>query len=347
VRSADGGDSWSLPTNINLSGNSAYQISQVHTSSVPLGVVLCAATSSTHDIYESTYVTDASLSGGGRVIYSNDLGASWALLHDFGHPVVYTAADPMSANRLYASVAGSAAVGGLYVTNNLQNGAASTWTRLASPPRTAGHAFNVQVLGDGGLLATYSAQRAAVGGVTQFTASSGVFLSTNGGQTWSDRTLIGPKGSAGMQYWTKDLTIDPRDSTQSTWYVAVRSGYGGDGSSNDKGGLYRTTNRGVTWTRIFSADSCESCAFNPATGDLYVATLGSGLWYCTDPSATSPTFAQTRTASANLPASSSTRTTRRRSGWRASAMGCPSARSRSRARPARRSRPTWPSPAAP
>jgi hypothetical protein len=96
-----------------------------------------------------------------------------------------------------------------------------------------------------------------------------------------------------MQYWTKDLTIDPRDPTQSTWYVAVRSGYGGDGSSNDKGGLYRTTNRGVSWTRIFSADSCESCAFNPATGDLYVATLGSGLWYSADPSAASPTFAET------------------------------------------------------
>jgi hypothetical protein len=292
AHSSDGGASWAFPTNISLSGNSVYQISPVTTTSVPSGVILYAATSSTHDIYESTHVLDSSLTGGGKIIYSADKGATWATLHDFGHPVIYTATDPTNPHRLYASVINST-TGGVYVTNDLQDGAASVWTKLTNPPRTAGHTFNIKVLKDGSLVATYSAQRATINGVTQFTATSGVFYSTDGGQTWADRTLIGAKGSPGMQYWTKDITIDPSDATQSTWYAAVRSGYGGDGSANDKGGLYKTTNKGVTWTRIFSVDSCESCSFNPVTGDLYLATNNSGLWYCANPNAASPTFAQT------------------------------------------------------
>jgi hypothetical protein len=291
ARSTDGGQSWSFPSNISLAGNSIYQISSVTTNSVPSGVILYAATSTTHDIYESTHVVDSTLGGGGKIIYSADKGATWSLLHDFGHPVVYTATDPTNPNRLYASVVSTTA-GGIYVTNDLQDGAASTWTKLANPPRTVGHAYNIQVLKDGSIVVTYSAQQLLVNGVYQFTATAGVFYSTDGGQTWQDRTLIGTKGNPSMQYWTKDVTIDPNDPTQSTWYVAVRSGYGGDGSANATGGLYRTTDKGLTWTRVFNKDS-ESCAFNPATGDLYVATLDNGLWYCGNPKAANPTFTQT------------------------------------------------------
>ena len=44
--------------------------------------------------------------------------------------------------------------------------AASTWTKVTNPPRTEGHPFNVVVLNDGTLVATYSARRATVNGVT-------------------------------------------------------------------------------------------------------------------------------------------------------------------------------------
>ena len=79
-------------------------------------------------------------------------------MHDFGDPVVWVTLDPNNPNRLYASVVHSTN-GGIYVSNDIQNGAASTWTRLATPPRSEGHPFNIQVLADGTLVATYSGRR--------------------------------------------------------------------------------------------------------------------------------------------------------------------------------------------
>src|SRR5207247_1966626 len=80
-------------------------------------------------------------------------------------------------------------------------GTSATWTKLAAPPRTQGHAYNIYVLNDGTLVASYSARIAA----NDFQPSSGVFVSTNDGTNWVDRS------ASGMQYYTKDLTIDPND----------------------------------------------------------------------------------------------------------------------------------------
>src|SRR5262249_808503 len=143
--------------------------------------VVYAATSSVHDMYQSTHLTDASIdSGTGAVLFSTDGGTTWQTLHNFGHPVVWVATDPTNPNRLFASVVNSAS-GGIYVSNNAQAGAASTWTQLPNPPRTQGHPFNVQVLNDGTIVATFSGRRA--GSPVNFTASSGVFVSTDGGLT--------------------------------------------------------------------------------------------------------------------------------------------------------------------
>lgn len=288
ARSADGGLSWAIPTNLSLVQNTLYHVSSLASASVPSGVILYGAGSSVHDLYQSTYLTDSRIDGGaGKIIYSTDKGATWATLHDFGHPVIYTAIDPTNTNRMYASVVHSTQ-GGIFVTNNLNLGATSTWAKVNNPPRTEGHPFNVIVLNDGTLVATYSARRTAAGA---FTASSGVFISSNGGTNWTDRSLIGTPGSAtGMEYWTKDLTIDPTDPNQNTWYIAVRSGWGG--AANNKGGLYRTTNRGVNWTRIFSGASVESATVHPTSGELYFSTLDAGLWYCASPGAASPVFTQ-------------------------------------------------------
>ena len=275
VRSSDGGQSWSFPTGITLAGNTIYCITHV-------GNTFYAATSNTHDIYQSTHVTDSSIDKGtGNILYSTDNGASWKVMHAFGHPVIWVAADPTDANRLYASVVSSTA-GGIYVTSNLSAGTSATWTKLAAPPRTQGHAFNIDVLKDGTLVATFSGRRVG----SSFTNSSGVFVSTNGGQSWSDRT------GAGMQWWTKDITLDPTDPTQSTWYASVRFAYGTSGAYNT-GGLYRTTNRGLTWTKIFSSIGAESAAVSPVTGEMYLATEEDGLYYSANPRAANPVFTQT------------------------------------------------------
>jgi hypothetical protein len=274
--SHDTGTSWSF----NYTGhtqNSMYR-SIVH----PTTGVVYAATSTVHDMYQSTYLTDARIDGGdGHVLFSTNGGDTWQLMRDFNRVVVWVEADPTNPNRLYAAVAHSAD-GGIYVTNNASAGAASTWTKLANPPRTQGHAFNIRVLSDGTLVASYSGRRDGGGA---FTASSGVFVSTDGGTSWADRS------HSGMQYWTKDVVIDPHDATQSTWYATVFSGWGG--APNGLGGVYRTTNRGQSWTRINALDRVNSITISPTNpNEAYITTETEGLWYTENFNAATPTVTE-------------------------------------------------------
>jgi photosystem II stability/assembly factor-like uncharacterized protein len=275
TRSSDGGATWGFDYT-GHSQNSMYHVVRHG------GGRLFAATASVHDMYQSTRLQDATLDGGvGRVVHSDDLGRTWQLTHDFGDTVMWLALHPTQPDTLYASVVNST-TGGIYVTRNASAGGASTWTRLAVPPRTEGHPFNIHVLQDGTLVATYSGRRNAGGA---FTASSGVFVSTDDGASWIDRS------DAGMRYWTKDLVIDPHDPTRSTWYVGVFSGWGG--APNGLGGLYRSRNRGQSWTRILDLDRVTSIGISPASAnEAYVTTEVEGLWHTGDLGAAAPAFAQ-------------------------------------------------------
>ncbi len=274
TRSTDAGASWSF----NYTGqtyNSTYQ-SLKH----PVNGNLYVAVSSAHDMYQSTYLTDSRLdTATGAIKYSTNAGQTWLTLHDFLHPVIGLAVDPDNPNRMYASVIHSTQ-GGIFVSDNIQNGSASTWTKLANPPRTEGHPFNIKVLNDGTLVCTYSGRRNSAGAFTQ---SSGVFVSTDNGLTWLDRS------HSGMLYWTKDIVMNPHDLSQNTWYAGVFSGWGGP--PNGLGGLYKTTNRGVSWTRIKNLDRVTSCAISPTNPDeMYLTTETEGLWYSNNLTAASPTF---------------------------------------------------------
>ncbi len=274
VRSTDGGDSWGF----NYSGHSDN--SMYYVVKHPQSAVVYGATSTVHDMYQSTYLQDARIDGGrGKVLFSTNNGAVWQLMHDFAHPVIWLALDPTNSKRMYASVIHSTQ-GGVFVCNDITTGAASVWTRLAAPPRTEGHPFNLRVLNDGSLVASYSGRRTSSG---SFSASSGVFLWN--GTSWSDRS------DANMQYWTKDIVIDPSDAAQNTWYCAVFSGWGG--APNGKGGLYRTTNRGQNWTRISRLDRVSSLSFDPLDNKkAYMTTETEGLWFFNDLSQSDPTAVQ-------------------------------------------------------
>jgi hypothetical protein len=264
LKTQDGGDSWSFDYT-GLNDNSVYHLIQ-H----PTQAILYAATSTVHDIYQSTHLQDDDLdNGGGSILYSTDDGTSWQELHDFGHPVIWMAIDPNLPNTMYASIIHSSN-GGIYKTTNLDQGISAGWNKLTAPVRTQGHPFNTQVLNNSDVVCTYSGKRDGGG---SFTASSGVYLSTDGGTSWIDRS------HAGMHYWTKDITIDPHDTSQSTWYVSVFDGWGG--AANNLGGLYKTTNKGLNWTKIFDLDRVESCSIDPSNPDImYITTEYEGLRYC-------------------------------------------------------------------
>lgn len=275
TRTVDGGATWSQDYTGHTLNTMYYSVYS------PARLTTYAATSSIHDIYQSTRIFDSPIDNGtGQVLYSLDSGHVWQVLHDFGHPVIWLALDPSNSSRLYASVV-SSTDGGIYVSNNIQNGSSSTWTKLAAPPRTEGHAYTIRVLNDGNLLATYSAHKPTK--TTAFTASSGVFLSTNRGVTWIDRS------DDAMKYWTHDVVVDPHDPTQNNWYAGVYSGWGGP--PNGLGGLYHTTNRGLSWTKILTTDGVTSCAIHPDDPTvMYVTTETNGLLYTSNLTATTPTF---------------------------------------------------------
>lgn len=280
--STDGGKTFAFGSGNNY--NSTYM-----TVTDPSTGIVYAATSSIHDIYESTHLTDASIDGGtGGILFSTDKGATWqATNFPVNKPVVWLAVDPNHANRMYASVANvSSNLGGIYVSNNINLGAGATWTKLNNPPRTQGHPFDIRVLNDGTLVVTFSGRRG--GNPINFTDSSGVFTSKDGGQTWIDVS------APSMHYWTMDLVIDPSDPNQSTWYVGVYSGWGGP--SNGLGGLYRTTNRGATWTQISSESRVTSVTFNPDDPDeLWMTTETDGLWYSDNIQSSDPELDQVTT----------------------------------------------------
>jgi photosystem II stability/assembly factor-like uncharacterized protein len=276
IRSTDGGESWSF----NYTGrtaNTMYRIVQN-----PSTGTLYAATSNIHDMYQSTRLQDAQLDANdpqGKIISSTDRGATWKDIHTFGHPVFWLALDPNATGRMYASVVHST-IGGVYVTNDLQDGAASVWTPLPPPQGTQGHPASLVVLKDGSLVCTYSGRRTSAG----FTPSSGVFIYSPGPGIWTDVS------DPGMRYWTKDIVVDPSDAAQKKWYAGVFSGWGGP--PNGLGGLYRTTNRGTSWTKISSLDRVTTCAINPSNpSEAYLTTETNGLWHTAALNAPSPSFA--------------------------------------------------------
>ena len=274
-RSTDGGATWSFDYTGHSDNTMYYSLKHSNGN-------LYAATSSVHDMYESMFMADNRIDGGqGKVLMSTNKGKVWTTMHNFAHPVIWLAADPKNANRMYASVINSTS-GGIYVSNDINNGASSTWTKLANPPRTSGHPYNILVLNDGSLLCTYSCR--TDNNRKTFYASSGVFLSTDNGSSWLDKST-----DVNLQYWVKDVVIDPNDATQNTWYAGVFSGWGG--AANNKGGLYKTTNRGTSWTKILDKARVESCSFNPLnTNEMYASTEYEGLYFSNNAKSSTPTF---------------------------------------------------------
>jgi hypothetical protein len=179
--------------------------------------------------------------------------------------------------------AGSGAAGGVYRCDNLSSLATSTWTLLPAPPRTEGHPSCLVVLNDGKLVATFSGRYNS-----GFTASSGCFIYDPVANTWTDVS------DPGMHYWTKDIVVDPNDATQNTWYAGVFCGWGGP--PNNLGGLYKTTNRGTSWTLITNLNNTHnitSCTFTPGNpNQIYMTTEYEGLWICSNVNAATPTFTQ-------------------------------------------------------
>lgn len=272
--STDGGKTWSRDFNFPKAWNTTY-----HVVKHPSNGKLYASVSSQHDLYQnSIHMMDYRIDNeDGAILVSSDKGKNWSQLYAFGHPVIWMAIDPNNPTHFYASVVHSSQ-GGIYHSSN----SGSSWRRLATPPRTTGHPFNIHVLNDGTLVATYSGH---LNGSGAFRQGSGVFVSTDKGNSWADRS------DANMTRWTKDIVIDPHDPAQNTWYACVQSHWGA--YPNEVGGIYKTTDRGKSWTRISEHYGVSSIAIHPQNPNIaYICAPGGedGLQYSSNFSCDNPTF---------------------------------------------------------
>ncbi|MFN0214631.1 MAG: DUF4874 domain-containing protein, partial [Saprospiraceae bacterium] len=281
--SPDAGETWTFARNTffdygPVANNNWYRMVER-----PDNHELFAAVTELNDLYLDYRTSDAEIEGaGGLVVHSTDNGANWDTLHNFGHPIVWLEIDKNNPARMWASVVHHTE-GGIFRTSD----GGQIWTKLNAPPRTEGHPYNIISLSDGGLVVTFSARKLGDGSLTE---SSGVFFSPDGGDNWQDRT------APAMKFYTKDLVIDPHDPSGNIWYATVwgRCTNWPGPNNQENGGLYKTTNRGQSWTRIFSKapmDQPESITIHPSiSGTAYLSVENDGLYFTQNLDAASPIF---------------------------------------------------------
>lgn len=283
--SPDSGETWNFSRNTfesygTVANNNWYRILQRSDNQQ-----FVAAVCQINDLYLGYRIADKDIEGGGLILHSTNGGITFDTLHNFGHPVVWLELNKSNPSQMWASVVNNIN-GGIFYSQN----SGETWTKLPAPPRTEGHPYNIISLADGSLVVTFSA-RALPDGVT-LTESSGVFYSTDKGNSWQDRS------DKAMRFYTKDLVVDQHDPSGNTWYATVWGRFtifsGANNAGN--GGLYKTINRGQTWTRIFANENAESFTIHPLKPNTaYLTVENNGLYFTQNLNATIPVFEKVTT----------------------------------------------------
>jgi hypothetical protein len=111
---------------------------------------------------------------------------------------------------------------------------------------------------------------------------SAVFHSQNKGANWQDRT------ANNMKFYTKDVIIDTKN--ESVWYASVFQAWG-SGVPIGSGGLYKTSDKGISWKQISTSYRVNSMTINPLkTNELYFITETEGLFFSDNIDSATPTF---------------------------------------------------------
>ena len=308
LRSSDDGKSWNFAKAEGGYLGNFFQVNEDYRTNA-----LFIGGGMQNDLYTPWRINDSWIDGkDGGAYYSTDLGKTWELLKKFTYVMGGTTynsmvadlvIDPYVAGRAYALVTNSVN-GGIFVTSDLYladgvtPNPAATWTALSVPSRMVGsatyfahHPADLCILADGTLVAAFG-ERTLVSGTMEM--SSGIWISTDGGATWIDRSQNTRKtdgtaiASSSLDLYTQRIYVDPQDPTENTWYATVDVDYSGVTANP---GVYKSTDRGVTWRNIFSGDGAIGMAINAETHEMYVGTSNSGVYYASDANAATPTLA--------------------------------------------------------
>jgi len=277
IRSIDGGQTWST---LSYRGspwtNSFYQLAF----DPFVKRRMYAAASNTHDIPDWRLIDDLPRQTGG-VVVSEDGGDTWKRLWALNPEKVITSIcvdTKASRDKDHVVLYAAAYDDGVYKSTD----SGKTWTRKSRGLGYEGNArvHRVQVHPESGVV--YAVITGRKHG-RDFRVPGGLWMSTDGGETWADLTarlkLMWPAGY---------FAIHPRDEK-----TILLSGSGGPGCM-DQGGVWKTTDGGGTWKQTLTGETagkyCPPAAiqswdirFNAADPSVaYFGTNFHGLWYSRD-----------------------------------------------------------------
>ncbi|MDZ4668723.1 MAG: hypothetical protein SGJ00_12705 [bacterium] len=266
-KSNDGGATW----NFNITGLDSIRINDVNMTLVhPLTKKMYAACGEVPGSNGDYTDARAGLVPG-RITVSSDSGATWQTLKSFGHSVSSISFDPNSTIGMYATVVDIlGGIGGVYKCSNIL-ASPSIWVKLASPARSEGRALQITALKNGDLIVVYGSRDTSRSSSPSFvySASSGAFYSKDGGISWADSNLVA------MNKSVANIEVDRNDTSENTWLAFV-------GSNGSTGGVYRTINKGFSWTPVYF-QATMSGTFHPTLSNtLYICTENNGLLYASN-----------------------------------------------------------------
>ena len=229
------------------------------------------AFSNVHDIPNDNIISGRHNSEGpGGVCISTDFGESWTprmngLPEAPATSIILAPTSPKDSRTLYAAVFDH----GVYKSTD---GGAS-WAKMSQGLGALENMrlYRVILHNDGTLFALITAKRE---GRTYLPQGVGLYRSRDGAQTWECITT-----SVDL-LWPKDFAVDPRSSD--TIFLGAAD------ARDDRGGLYRTTDGGTTWTRVARVGSGHfGAAFHPQRPNWVYMTLcegapGVSLWLSTN-----------------------------------------------------------------
>jgi photosystem II stability/assembly factor-like uncharacterized protein len=235
-----------------------------------------AACSSRHDIPHWTHI-DANRGQKGGVCVSDDYGATWKVLGTGlpALPCTSIAVDPKSPKdklTLYATLY----EGGLYKSTD----GGATWEKKSNGLGNPGnmHAIRIRIHPkSGNLYCMITAFRKEM----EFAVPGGLWVSSDGGETWKDLTASHkfPRPT--------DFAVLPDD--ENTIYINASTIPGAN-----IGGIFKTIDGGKEWKQLLTDEDfgkwCSPSFYEGSTLNLhpddpnivYVGTESHGLWYTTD-----------------------------------------------------------------
>lgn len=237
--------------------------------------------------YQSAWEQYLELKSKSNPVYRGQSASNWTQMGycldggiRIGGRVVCMAIDPNNTNNLWVGSAG----GGIWKSTN----AGSSWTAVQT---------NLPVLGVSSIIINptnsneiyagtgevYHTEVAVMGfnvWKTRGTYGIGVIKSTNGGATW---TQVMPKSSSDM-FAIQSMAFLP--GTSSTVFACATDG------------LYRSTNSGTSWSKIYTGNNIRDIAINPSNTNIIVISVGNltnptkGIFRTTNGSNVTPTWGQ-------------------------------------------------------